>query len=424
MPTYTAWGTPITFSWELEGNTTPILQWFAPPGVQPGAWKQLPQNARVDYFTKQVLPQWRRRKADPGICYDDFVNVSPVNWVKLTQEVWFETWEMQCTTPFPDTPEGLFAQLDFVRQTFPSDRNDFQVHIVFALPAGGAEKKLCSALLMGLFTQLNDYAMAKLYRKHPEIIQDRFYGASTVNHIALFTSLVRGDKLEVNKASGYKFNFVGMRKSYDTPDKIGLEIREGWSTDYDKFKSLITRVVGMLGTLSEEASYTIKASKPDNAVPFTLLEHLAFMRDTSPESINLPEEKGGGESLQQYEDCDGLLYKEACRLVEAASNESRIKKIPFPQTKVTPDDKLQWLNDPPDVLYARWRKALLPWELHPVFEGNTFSQQGIVVARTKLKNALAQYLVGLEEKRVTPTDSFVHEQVKTFFETTQLFKYL
>ncbi|WP_375759344.1 hypothetical protein [Corallococcus exercitus] len=382
------------------------------------------QQARVAYFNEQVLPRWRMRRSDPGICYDDFVNVSPVNWVKLTQEVWFQTWEMQCTAPFPDTLEGLFAQLDFVRQAFPSNRNDFQVHIVFALPESLEDKKTCSVLLTGLFTQLNDYAMAKLYRKHPEIIQDRFYGASTVNHIALFTSLVRGDKLEVNKASGYKFNFVGMRKSYDTPDKIGLEIREGWSTNYDKFKSLMTRVVEMLGNLSRDTTYTIKASKPGNARPFTLLQHLDFMRSTQPESISLPEEEGYGARQLRYEDCDGLLYKEACRLVEVASNENRVKKIPFPQTKVTPEDKLQWVNDPPDVLYARWRKALLPWERHPVFEENTFAQQGILVARLRLKGALAHYLMGLEAERLTPDDTFVHEQVKTFFETTQLFKYL
>ncbi|OJH36917.1 hypothetical protein [Cystobacter ferrugineus] len=425
MPTYTAWGAPITFSWELEGNTARILQWFAPPNA-PATWLQMSQEERTAFFVKNVGPQWRKKKSDPGICYDDFVNVSPVPWVKLTQEVWFETWEMQCTAPFPDTLEGLFHQLDTVREAFPSDRNDFQVHIVFALPEEEGPRKLYSALLTALFSQLNDYAMAKLYGKQADIIQDRFYGASTVNCMALFNSLMTGDELEVNKASGYKFNFVGMRKNYDTPNKIGLEIREGWSTQYDKFKSLMTRVVGMLGAMEKETTYAVKASPPSDARPFTLFQHLEFIRTRQPESIGGPEAESLGALLPgaQYTDCDGLLYREAIRLVEVALDNDRVKKVPFPQTKVNAQRKLERLVEPPGVLYERWRKALLPWELHPAFDGNMFAQQGILVARMKLKGALARYLLGMEQGRVAPDDGFVHGQVKSFFESTRLFRYL
>lgn len=420
----TAWNTPITFSWELEGKTLDVLRWFAPRPdlVDRDVWTALDLPARKAFFREHLRPKWHTVRGGPGLTWNDFQHLDRIPAFEITQEVWPLTWELRTVAPYPTAVDQLFNAMEVVRTGVPKAGDGFQVHIVFDLPDG--PRAIYAEALVGLFAVLNDYAMSKMYRRIPLSIEDRTVGAMTMDGIWLKDQVSGNAPLEVvrnepegrNRVSGAKFNFVGLRTMYDVPTNVGLEIREGWLRDYGRFRRLIERVVIALQQLSPvDPIFFVKVNRPPDTVnDFTVLNHLTFLRRAA--------EKLPGK-------CEGYLIREA----EAVAESGKYGGPPFPNTRVEGNrdgGTMMMVENQSRVLLRRWKKAMVRWELHPAFRNSEGRRAEIVAARTEFVDKVSTYLTKVydirvpKSKRLPRQDHVVHEAVGHFFGRTRLYQYL
>ncbi|TKC87751.1 hypothetical protein FAZ69_15830 [Trinickia terrae] len=409
MPS-TQWGAPITFGWELEGTTLKVLNWYEPGEALLAAisltrseWEALNFEARSKVISARLTSgtwgtgalRWSNfvRRADAP------VYLQPA----LKEEADPRTWEVNATPTGGITVDQLFsAQLDVARAWLAdTDRRaqvvGFHVHVVFDKP--GTDKQAWNGYIASLFTLLNDYAAMKDAANQNENFTSRVVGNSpnTPNDVAgmLDFNVTLDKPLSAGQMGGpQKYNFVGLRDIYGD-NKIGFEIREGWTNNWDRFKSFLNRLVGHLGALTASDVH-VKRSRPENVNQFSLLDHFQFY-DSRPDAP------------------PGLMER---LMVEA-------KELLTPTRDQAVTDQV--------TLYHRWSRAFIPWENHPAFSSAPGQRELIRVKRKLMCVDLKMHFDKSDShnKRLasagfkpTPNINAVNKIIAKFFEDTKIHKYL
>jgi len=403
----TEWGSEISFGWELEGTTEKILNWYEPSdemqetwGLTAGEWRKWPPQKQSAHVRQLIRDN---KYLFGGLRWSKFVRRPDApNFVcqQLKEEAGFRTWEVNSDTS--RSVEELFAQMERARAEVAeqdaangAQAAGFQVHIVFHKPLDEREK--WNGYLAALFTLLNDYAAMKDAAAGNENFTNRLVGNSPLTPRDVAIHLTHGIPLDFQLSPGQiggpqKYNFVGFRDFYGE-DRIGFEIREGWTGNWARFRDLVTRVVAHLGAISH-ADIHIKRQRSRDARAFDLVDHFLFYEaaaDATPEFLN-------------------RLFVEA-ELVVAQSKETVAL---------------------PEVLYRRWRRAFLKWEEHPALAG-----AGVQIAseRVRLVKKIQKYFAAQESalKRrasVMPNaalavdSELVSREIAEFFKRTRIHSFL
>lgn len=409
MPS-TQWGAPITFGWELEGTSVKVLHWYEPGDAFLMAlplarreWETLGFEARAKVISAHLTSG---RWGTGAFRWSNFVRRADAPTflqLALKEEADPRTWEVNATATEGITVGQLFAaQLDVARARL-ADADEraevvgFHVHVVFDKPH--ADKEAWNGFIASLFTLLNDYAAMKDASNQNENFTSRLVGNSPNSPHDVATMLDLGVRLDKELSAGQmggpqKYNFVGLRDLYGE-NKIGFEVREGWTKNWGRFKSLVERLVGYLGALTT-ADVHIKVRRPADVKRFSLLEHFQFYDSEFSISPLV----------------SGKLMEEAKAVLAPARTHAVTDQV---------------------TLHRRWLRAFLPWENHPAFANSPAQQELIRAQRTIMDVALQKYfkesdsrnsrLAAVGMNPMVDTNA-VNKIVARFFESANIHKYL
>jgi hypothetical protein len=391
---YTSWAAEISFGWEYEGKNLQVLRWYRPERFPDPPWSVYDGNKLNQAWSSlsQLNKEEKYRQLKQrGLTWADYVKLpdAPAFVADyLKQEIWDPTFEiLNKAGSFPNSVDSLFTQLNQVRnflsQDTARDARGFQVHIVFARPPRGATNY--NSQLAALYQLLNDYAFAKRFRKEDEKFR-AFNGLNVLPIETVNYSLSKNLALGVD----HKYRYVGFRDLYGN-NKIGFEIRDGWRTNWNNFRSLIERVVMTLTTLDN--SISIKRRRATGAIDFNLLQHYDFRQNRKP---TLPT------------DLYNHLKTEADYVLSKLSRHYR---------------ELQ----PDDALLESWLMAFTPWEDHPAIAGVPGMLTTVTTQRAAMEGQLRRYFEGTPPPSgPKPRDNthYVTDLVKTFLNKTGLYRYL
>jgi hypothetical protein len=397
----TAWGADITASWEQEGQSALILQWFKPPEplARKHGWAQIEPIVKRDPTDPQVskwLGAFKRAEwfNAGGTCrWSDFVatEAKPA-WVdpKIEQEVDAGVWEIKSADKrWTFTLWELYERVRLLSEKLRHAPLGMQVHIVFDRPPN---KGQFNARLAALVDFLNLSIAGQEYGGSGAIFLP-FIGASRMapgvvkNKLDSHTDLEKADS-HGHRVGPLKFNYVGLREAYGK-GKLGLEFRSGYTRNsvaqYMKQIDHAVYILGHLGSIHGRSSGGLPTTDMD------LMSHYDFANKFVPDK----------------------LVPKHLRVFLTRAAEECIKQL------LARNQKVPWgAQNNPQILVRRWALAFIPWENHPLVIGTRVSQvdklrTALIADLDKLMAAARREKKDVPNTNVNPTD--VNTRFAKFF---------
>ena len=425
----TAWGAEITYSFEIEGSIDfdnwqepaiwpsflsdrgvtllpdgdlGVVNWFKTEEYDDAQWTGLYERSKKVALCRYM----KNNKGTKNYASLQRLSTTP-SWIKIEQEAWPQTWELNSAPPFATDPDTLFTRINKTIQDLSLTPRPVQVHIVFDEPR--VEKGKYYTMLIGVWRLLNDYFSFKMGSKGNPVFVQRFVGpAASGLDETLWRIAKEGmdpDDLDrrplpdqsrasfetMGGGSGhsiFKYNYVGFRETYgDKTGKIGFEIRGGWNRDkgVDRLKRIVVRIDEMLSSPMEHVH--VKQKRQANAGNFSLEQHLYFINTDDNYDIN-----------------DGLREKLKRTAIHVVKVRTGDRSPAFGAGKTSADN-----------LYGRWMLAFLKWENHPALVSTR-------IPIASLREQMKQKLNAVNLEKETPV--YVDNVISDFLKATLIHRYI
>lgn len=392
----TPWGSDITGSWEQEGQSALILQWFRPPPelAQKHKWGDIAavvKHEPTDTKVTKWLGDFKNREwfNKGGRCrWSDFVPTEDKPaWVDphIEQEVDPGVWEIKCADKhWTFTLWELYQRLNILSDKLRHTPKGTQVHVVFDRPPSSGQY---NARLAALVDFVNVSIASEEYSGSNAMFLP-FIGAPRMAPKAVKKLLDNNAEIEIADKQGHrvgplKFNYVGLRQAYGK-GKLGLEFRGGYTRGtVAEFMKQFDHVVYILGHLGNIHGRGANATTTD----VSLMSHYDFANKFNP----------------------AQLVPNHLRTFLTRAAEECVKDL------VARKQKVPWgAQNNPQILVQRWALAFVPWENHPLAPRTMDNQ---------LENCRATLIKGLEtlmqdarrEKKNVPNTKVNPVEVNTRF---------
>ena len=297
-------GNAIQMSWELEGTSLRVTDFYRPSHLSDAQWLALDDGYRFEEVAQSGWHDFQRLQTAPEFLPDQLK-------VEANQAVW------ELASPgHVGTLDTLFEHGRQVAEIDP--QGGFHWHVTFLPEADLADE------ITAFAAQADEYVTLQLYAAHAANVHNSYLGIYSSDGLAALRAGLRTGADDV----GYKWTSVAVRsRLYDDPRRIGLEVR---AMDDSNLQAVRRTVGNIVMFLRDPHGHGIKLGTEGSAY------RIADVIDV---------ERVSGRALQRLAPETRAFIEQAAR---AAREGPRFEGV-----------------ETADLLLDRWAIPMVQWEARP-----------------------------------------------------------